>query len=272
MKFTDGYWGLREGVRLFTPSSARDVQAGPSSLTVYAPCRPIRHRGDTLNAPQLTLTFSSPLEDVIRVHICHFKGGRRRGPDFELRTEAGLTPRIEKSEGAVTLASGNTAVRVSTGETWAVDFLFRGTRVTGSAKGSAGYVLDASGARYVREQLSLGVGELVYGLGERFTPFVKNGQVVETWNEDGGTSSEQAYKNIPFYLSSAGYGVLVAHPERVSFEIASEVVSRAQFSVPGEELEYFIIGGGVGEGRAAEVHRSLPADPPCRPHGPSGCG
>jgi alpha-D-xyloside xylohydrolase len=72
---------------------------------------------------------------------------------------------------------------------------------------------------------------------------VKNGQVVEMWNEDGGTSSEQAYKNIPFYLSSLGYGVLVAHPERVSFEIASEVVSRAQFSVPGEELDYYVIGG-----------------------------
>ena len=85
MKFTDGYWGLRQGVTLFTPATARDVQVGPSSVTVFAPCRPIRHRGDTLNAPQLTLTFSSPLADVIRVHICHFKGGRRRGPDFELR-------------------------------------------------------------------------------------------------------------------------------------------------------------------------------------------
>ena len=34
--------------------------------------------------------------------------------------------------------------------------------------------------------------------GERFTAFVKNGQVVETWNEDGGTSSQVAYKSIPF--------------------------------------------------------------------------
>ena len=244
MKFTDGYWGLREGVRLFTPAAARDVRIGPSSLTAFAPCRPIRHRGDTLNAPQLTLTFSSPLEDVIRVHICHFKGGRRRGPDFQLHHADKLTPRIQTQAGSVTLASGDAAVRVSTGEEWAVDFLFRGARLTGSTWGSAGYVIDSTGTRYMREQLSLGVGELVYGLGERFTPFVKNGQVVETWNEDGGTSSEQAYKNIPFYLSSAGYGVLVAHPERVSFEIASEVVSRAQFSVPGEELEYYIIGGG----------------------------
>jgi alpha-D-xyloside xylohydrolase len=63
------------------------------------------------------------------------------------------------------------------------------------------------------------------------------------WNADGGTSSEQAYKNIPFYLTNRGYGVLVAHPERVSFEIASEKVTRVQFSVPGERLTYYLIYG-----------------------------
>jgi alpha-D-xyloside xylohydrolase len=245
LKFTDGYWGLREGVRLLTPVEARDVREEESSFTVYAPCRAIRHRGDTLNAPLITLTFSSPMENVIRVKLCHFKGGTRRGPAFEIRAASGPRPCVQRTPEQVTLTSGSTSVRVRTAGEWAVDFLFGPRRLTGSASGCAGYLLDAEGAPFMREQLGLGVGECVYGLGERFTPFVKNGQVVETWNEDGGTSSEQAYKNIPFYLSSAGYGVLVAHPERVSFEIASECVSRAQFSVPGEELEYFVIGGGT---------------------------
>lgn len=74
----------------------------------------------------------------------------------------------------------------------------------------------------MKEQLSLGVGECVYGFGERFTHFVKNGQEVEIWNRDGGTGSEQAYKNIPFYVTNKGYGVLVNHPEKVSFEVATE--------------------------------------------------
>src|SRR5476649_2541925 len=93
------------------------------------------------------------------------------------------------------------------------------------------------------EQLSLCVGELIYGLGERFTPFVKNGQTIDIWNEDGGTSTEQSYKNIPFYMTNKGYGVFVNHPEKVSFEVGSEKVSKVQFSVPGECLDYFIIGG-----------------------------
>ena len=95
----------------------------------------------------------------------------------------------------------------------------------------------------MREELDLGVGEWVYGLGERFTSFVKNGQVVDIWNQDGGTSSEQAYKNIPFYLTNKGYGVFVNQPDLVSFEVASEKVKKVQFSVPGESLEYFVIDG-----------------------------
>ncbi|WP_204672025.1 alpha-xylosidase, partial [Gracilibacillus alcaliphilus] len=96
---------------------------------------------------------------------------------------------------------------------------------------------------YMRGQLGLGVGENLYGLGERFTPFIKNGQTVECWNEDGGTSSEQSYKNIPFYVSSQGYGVFVNHPEHVSFELGSETVARSQFSVEGEVLDYYVIHG-----------------------------
>ena len=96
--------------------------------------------------------------------------------------------------------------------------------------------VDGEGA-YMREQLSRGVGECVYGLGERFTAFVKNGQTVDIWNRDGGTGSEQAYKNVPFYLTNRGYGVFVNHPELVSFEVGTERVSKVQFSVPGE---YFV--------------------------------
>jgi len=63
-------------------------------------------------------------------------------------------------------------------------------------------LMDTLEGRYIREQLSLNVGECVYGLGERFTSFVKNGQTIDMWNEDAGTVSSYAYKNIPFYLTN----------------------------------------------------------------------
>lgn len=56
----------------------------------------------------------------------------------------------------------------------------------------------------IREMLNLSVGEKVYGLGEQFGAFTKNGQTVDMWNEDGGTCTEIAYKNVPFYLTNRG--------------------------------------------------------------------
>ena len=69
------------------------------------------------------------------------------------------------------------------------------------------------------------------------------GQSVSVWNQDGGTSSEQAYKCVPFYITNRGYGVFINHPGEVEVEAGSEKVSRVGVSVAGESLEYFIIQG-----------------------------
>ena len=37
--------------------------------------------------------------------------------------------------------------------------------------------------------------------------------------------------------------MFVNHPERVSFEVATEMVTKVEFSVPGENLDYFLING-----------------------------
>lgn len=241
MKFTDGYWQMRPG---FTPNfaaQAYDVETDGQALTVYAPTRVIQNRGHTLNLPMLTVRYSTPMEGVIRVQVVHHKGGKLPQPQFAI-AEGPVTPKIEMSDSAAELTSGPLTVRVTRGDSWGVAFQAGGETLTGSGWRALGFV-DTPGGRYIHEQLNLGVGEYVYGLGERFTPFVKNGQVVDIWNEDGGTASEQAYKNIPFYLTNRGYGVFVNHPEKVSFEVGSEKVERVQFSVPGERLDYFVIYG-----------------------------
>lgn len=96
---------------------------------------------------------------------------------------------------------------------------------------------------YMLTQTTLGVGEQVYGLGERFGALNKVGQQVELWNADGGTSSEQAYKNVSFWLSNKGYGVFVDATEKVDLEIGSERSCRVQTSVEGQRLKWFIIHG-----------------------------
>jgi alpha-D-xyloside xylohydrolase len=242
MKFTDGYWAFRPGITPHFPVHVHDVVVEPAALVVYGPTRRINHRGDTLNIGILTVRFTSPMPDVIRVQMTHHKGKRPSGPHFLLHTQPTPNLHIHNSDTHATLRSGNLTVRVDKGENWLVEFLDGSRLLTHSGWRGMGYV-DTPNGRYIHEQLSLSVGECVYGLGERFTPFVKNGQTVDLWQEDGGASSEQAYKNIPFYLTNRGYGVFINHPEHISLEVASEKVERVQFSVPGESLDYFIING-----------------------------
>ncbi|OIJ26736.1 alpha-xylosidase [Nocardioides luteus] len=245
MKFTDGFWRTLPGVEMLYAKQAYDIEATDDTVVVTAPTKVIESRGDTLNRPTLTVTLSSPLDGIIGVRIEHLRGARRpRG--FELTgAEEGAAKATTTETGGV-LRSGQLQATVAAGAPWDLRFEADGTVLTRSSERSVGYATTA-GETYVHEQLTLGVGELVYGLGERFGPLVKNGQTVEVWNADGGTSSDQAYKNVPFYLTNRGYGVLVNHSGKVSFEVGSEAVERVQFSVPGESLEYFVIYGPTPE-------------------------
>ncbi len=241
MKFTEGYWQMRPGVTPYFPAQVQDVSLEADSLTVYAPTKRIQHRGDTLNLPMLTVRFSSPLENVIRVQCYHFKGTPPRRPQFNLYPQTPPAVQVRDDAKCASLTSGALTAQVNKAD-WRVDFKAGDCLLTGSGWRGLGFV-DAPDGRFIHEQLNLSVGECVYGLGERFTAFVKNGQVVDMWNDDGGTSSELTYKNVPFYLTNRGYGVFVNHSEKVSFEVASEKVERVQFSVPGEYLDYFVIYG-----------------------------
>ena len=147
-----------------------------------------------------------------------------------------------RDEDQAWLNAGCLSVVVPTHGEWRFAFRRENQILTGSEPRAAA-LLTQNGETYLREQLSLQTGETVYGLGEHFGPFVKNGQSIDSWNEDSGTDSELAYKNVPFYLTSQGYGVLVNHPGCVSFEVASHHVSRVQFSAAGHSLDYYVFGG-----------------------------
>jgi alpha-D-xyloside xylohydrolase len=242
MKFTDGFWLMRPGVTPIYPVQVHEVEAETDALTVYASPRQLTHRADTLDVPLLTVRFSSPMPNVIRVQLFHHKGQLPKKPEFQLKPQPKPKVEVHDDAQAATLTSGHLTVRVEKKDGWKISFKDGERTVTSSGPRGMGF-MDTNEGRYAVGQLALGVGECVYGLGERFTSFVKNGQTVEIWNEDGGTGTEQAYKNVPFYMTNRGYGVFVNHPERVSFEVASENVERVQFSVPGESLDYFFIYG-----------------------------
>lgn len=241
MKFSDGMWQVKPGFTLEAPACSYAGRSDARSVTLYGPYHPVSHRGMTLNCGQMTVTLSAPSEGIISVRMENFMGACKKGPDFVLNTADCGT--VETDGDRVILHSGKLSAETTLQGEWGIRFYWDGRLLTETGFRGMAHLYGPDGSTYMREQLSLDVAEQIVGLGERFGPFVKNGQTVDLTNADGGTNSEQAYKNIPFYLSTKGYGLFVNTPAQVSYEIGSEVVNRVQFSVPGESMEYMVIGG-----------------------------
>ena len=252
MKFTNGYWMIRDGVDALYAREAYELAADATteSLNVLAPTSVVRGRYDTLNLPTFNVDITTPAEGVIRVCAEHWQGATEY-PGFPLNAdEPGnrdyVTVQANGNGADVTLTTGGLTVKVVKGAPWNLTFIGEDGKVLTESAGKSlgrfklgaesnvtaqpvsefGVTMDGSARDesdvFIAIQLHLSVGEDVYGLGERFGAYVKNGQSVDIWNEDGGTASEQGYKDIPFYMTSNGYGVLVNNRGHVSFEIGSE--------------------------------------------------
>ena len=243
MKFLNGGWLVKDGFSVKYAANIYTANIEPKKLTLFCPFgSPIYNAGMTLDGGILTIEVTSPREDVITTKLINFKKDRSNCPKFGLN-ETDPDVEIDETDDKWTFTSGRLTLEIAKGETIDFKYLYDGKVIAHSGWRAKGLVTDPEGQLHVSEQLDLGVGEKIYGLGERFTNFIKNGQTVDIWNEDGGTGTEQAYKNIPFYLSNRKYGLYVDNPGKVSFEVGSEKVSRVQFSVPGEEMSYSVVGG-----------------------------
>lgn len=262
MKFTNGFWLDRKGWQVERGRcirSVRPLEEGDTanSVELLVATKNIRTRGDTLNTGVFTVTYTPIAPGVIRVRQERWKNNSVAPISPEIKVPTGFIGRISHCAQTTEVSADNLLLRIPDAEDWGSIYLCSrigqdsaaGTNgpsesfKTSFPARSLGLAISPEGRRYSYAQVELSPGERIYGLGERFGNFVKNGQSVDIWNEDGGTASEQAYKNIPFYISSAGYGLLVLNSGEVSFEIGSEAVSRVQFSVPGDVLEYLIIDG-----------------------------
>lgn len=243
MKFDHGQWAMQPDTTAIYPVSITDVKIENDALIISGYDHHIHHRTSFIDGTLITARFTSPMPNIVRVQLTHHKGRKPRVPSFDLdytlRNEA---VEIGRDEDKAWFKTGDLTVVVPTKGEWRYEIQRGGNVLTQSEPRAVG-LFKQKGETYLREQLSLAVGETVYGMGERFGPFVKNGQAVDIWNEDGGTLSEYAYKNVPFYLTSEGYGVLVNNPGRVSFEVASHHIGRVQFSALGHSLDYYLFGG-----------------------------
>lgn len=238
---------------VYTTTTRKDGEA----ISLLCPTKKILSRGDTLNLATLSIDIEAQFDGVLSVEVTHLAGARRLGPDFELypdgKPETNVLVKKGENGKGTTISSGSISATVS-GDEHTFDIKFHATdgskSLTSLLNRSVGLayspplrtpkeVEDLSGHKhYIFTQTELSVGETIHGLGERFGAWNKIGQNIEVWNEDGGTSSEQAYKNISFWLSSRGYGVFIDTPDKIDLEIGSERCCRLQTAIEGQRLKW----------------------------------
>ncbi|QIL51169.1 alpha-xylosidase [Weissella coleopterorum] len=286
MKFSNGYWLGKDEYIINSPIEAFDTKVltaqeadkNSETLVVNSSYQQLASRSDMLDVGNTTMSVFSPAPDVIGIELKHFDQDDHN-PLYQLEQQA-VTPDIKVDPKQARFKSGDLELTVDLHNKFNLDFNYQGKRITGSEFKAQGSIDDLSGQQlgqvmhpntvvgaqamvsdrqitradhYMREQLSLLPGTKVYGFGETFGPFVKNGQTIDIINRDGGTGSDQSYKSIPFYIAAKSgiskdakgtyYGVFVNESQPTSFEVATEVVDRVSFSTRGESLEYYIIAG-----------------------------
>ena len=104
----------------------------------------------------------------------------------------------------------------------------------------------ASGERCFTESVRVSPGEAFYGFGERFSPLDKNGQELLNWVINPvGVSNSKAYKCVPFFYSSAGYGVYYNTARKIRFSMCSYYYKAYEVQVSDNHLDLFLFAGNM---------------------------
>ena len=247
MRISEGRFNLVSGVTYYSPDRLYEYHYDRHTLTVHGLTYLMhgeRHGEglDKLAGLVLTLEITSPFENVIRVRTSHHRRSTTGEGKFPLHEGELQDIQVNDSEESITFTSGKLSMTLSKTD-WQIEFRGESGPLCSSAANGLGIATREDGTQYMGEKLSLTPGEHIYGLGERFAPFIKNGQHVEISTGDYATTSDMGYKNIPFYLSTQGYGLFVNSSDKVEYEIATEDVEALRFTVPGKELDYYMIYG-----------------------------
>jgi alpha-D-xyloside xylohydrolase len=105
-----------------------------------------------------------------------------------------------------------------------------------------GYAATADGVNLVSESFHLRPDEHLLGLGEKFTPLDKVGQRIVTWTQDAfGSTSERSHKNIPFLMSSRGYGLLLDTGARVTWDLGVSSCQSYTITAEANALDAYVI-------------------------------
>lgn len=107
-----------------------------------------------------------------------------------------------------------------------------------------GFITESGKIRRANETFHIYPGECFYGFGEKFTRLNKLGQRLIGWNTNPfGPGTEESYKNIPFFMSTRGYGIFVNSTYRITYEMGNRSLMSYTIIVDEPRLDLFFIYG-----------------------------
>ena len=169
--------------------------------------------------------------------------------------------RVERTAGGVTITTGAASVEVEVPELGGPTVWVRRAdgRLVGTIGGGEANLMSAwdtfptgicrtplEGHRLATEVFSIGDDECVYGFGEQFGRLDKVGQTIDVDMEEAlGTVTPRAYKNVPFWVTTAGWGVFANHDARLTAWIGSRCAPQLQVAVDDDWFDAFVLVGDV---------------------------
>lgn len=204
----------------------------------------------------LLIQISAAGEGVLRVRLSDDPQARSRSARAIRLVDPGIYPLdVRAADGSLRLAAGAIVAEITL-DPWHVRFLDDSGRLLVEQNGGEtdisgrlrtlpfGRSLAGGAVAAYHESFAAPADERFAGLGERFTPLDKRGQRPLMWNFDAfGAESDRAYKNVPFYLSSRGYGIVVDSGAPVEFDMCQSTHSCVQILVPDDLIDYYVLAG-----------------------------
>jgi alpha-D-xyloside xylohydrolase len=236
-------------------------------------------RAKTSNGDALHVTVRAAAEGVIRVRLApDAEAVQRSARALRLVTCAPYADaRVEPRDGGAVVDAGSVRAEIDF-DPWRIRFTDADGRLLTEQNGhesditfklrvlpfGRSHAADGTTVAY-HETFSALPDERFVGLGEKFTVLDKRGQRITSWNYDAFSSeSERSYKNVPFYQSSRGYGVLVDSGAATEFDMCHSTHSCVQITVPDDLLDYYVLAGPDPDAVLDRLHRltGRPVTPP----------
>ena len=216
----------------------------------------LRLRGVTQQGVEYGITIEAVASGVVRLLL------QPSGASTRERTVLARPPAHDASAVGVSVSGGG-ASRITTADLVAeidldpfhVSFTSPDGKVylqqAGLERGVTGTPLNlplgasrAGDRQILHESFACAPDEHFYGFGEKFTNFDKRGQWLAMWNDDAhGVNTERAYKNVPFFVSSKGYGLFVDSVTYVNFDMGATSHAHFNLLVPDSALDYYFVAG-----------------------------